>query len=283
MSKPATAPPIDPAPPLPTRVASIERLALQAPMFVSDLHLDSTRPRTVERFLGLLGRIDRQGGELLILGDLFEVWPGDDSLEQDPTHARIGRDIAWALRDLAAHGTQVFLMHGNRDLLLGEGFLRASGARLLADPCLALSVGTSAPAVPILLSHGDAYCTLDLPYQTFRRQARDAQFQAAFLARPLPERRVMLGQARQRSEAGKRETAESIMDVTPEAIDTAMRAAGVRVMIHGHTHRPARHEFLLDGQPAVRWVLPDWQEDDTEPLRGGGLHWTNGQLQTFSA
>jgi UDP-2,3-diacylglucosamine hydrolase len=272
----------DPSPPVPARVASIDRLTLQAPVFVSDLHLSSARVRTVERFLRLLAQRGGQAGELLILGDLFEFWAGDDTLEQHSAEDELARAIAQALQRLAATGTQIYLMHGNRDLLLGEGFLQASGAQLLADPCIATLPGCDdAPSAPILLSHGDAYCTQDLPYQAFRRQARDPRFQSAFLARALDERRALLGQARQRSEAGKRQMAQEIMDVTASAIDAAMREAGVRSMIHGHTHRPARHEFLLDDQSAVRWVLPDWELDDA-PTHGGGLRWHEGKLESFS-
>jgi UDP-2,3-diacylglucosamine hydrolase len=190
--------------------------------------------------------------------------------------------VAQALRRLAEGGMPVYLMHGNRDLLLGVQFLQASGAQLLADPCVALVGAGQGQGLELLLSHGDAYCTLDLPYQAFRRQAREPMFQAAFLARPLEQRRALLGQARMQSEAGKQQKAEQIMDVTPEAIAAAMRAAGVRHMLHGHTHRPARHEFELDGAQATRWVLPDWDLDATPP-RGGGLRWSGGDLQPFDA
>ncbi len=279
MSPPADRPAPEASPPVPARVATIDRLALHAPVFVSDLHLTGARTRTVAGFLGLVGQIGGKAAELVILGDLFEVWAGDDALTQADS---LGREVAHALHALAARGTQVYLMHGNRDLLLGAQFLQASGARLLADPCIAI-VGDRVDAAdtPVLLSHGDAYCTLDLPYQAFRRQARDAQFQAAFLSRPLAERQALLDQVRMRSEAGKQQMDEQIMDVTPSAIDAAMRAAGVRRMIHGHTHRPALHQFELDGHSALRWVLPDW-ELDAATARGGGLRWADAALQVFS-
>jgi len=282
-------------PPVPARIEAVQRLRLHAPVFISDLHLTSARPRTVERFLALLARLAGQGGELLILGDLFEIWAGDDLLgAAAPLEATaatdtaggadddaVGRAVAQALQRLAQAGTAVYIMHGNRDLLLGTRFLRDSGARLLADPCLAV-IGADDAAAPILLSHGDAYCTLDLPYQAFRRQARDARVQESFLVRPLAERRAVLGQARLHSEAGKQRMAEQIMDVTPSAIDDALRAAGVHGLLHGHTHRPARHDFNLDGRAAARWVLPDWDLDGVPP-RGGGLRWRDGALETFEA
>lgn len=267
-------------PAVPAQLPGETRLPLQAPVFISDLHLCEARPRTVERFLGLIAQIQEQAAELLILGDLFEFWAGDDSLEagaQRNGDDLVAAEVVDALRRAAERGTRVFVMHGNRDVLLGERFLAQSGARLLADPCVA-TWGSAA----WVLSHGDAYCTLDQPYQAFRRQARDARFQAAFLARSLDERRAMLGQARRMSESGKQQMADEIMDVTPEAIDAALRAAGARRMIHGHTHRPARHDFVLDGEPAVRWVLPDWDADAGVP-RGGGLRWSGAALEPFAA
>jgi len=274
--------------PVPARTASVDRLTLRDPIFVSDLHLCAQRPRTAQRFFGLLEDIAGHAAELVILGDLFEYWAGDDALrsvgskseDQDGTDDdRVGQQVAQALRQLGSRGTAVYLMHGNRDVLLGSDFLEQSGAQLLADPALA-TIGASssgASRLSTLLAHGDAYCTLDLPYQAFRRQARDAQSQSFFLAQPLAVRRKLIGQARERSEAGKQQLSMKIMDVTPDAIDQALRGAGVRHIIHGHTHRPARHEFSLDGAPAVRWVLPDWDQDTTPP-RGGGLRWLDGAL-----
>ena len=281
--------------PVPARAATIDRLALREPIFISDLHLCAQRPRTLQRFLDLLEQIGGNAAELVILGDLFEYWAGDDTLQQGARAAPsidtadkddlVGREVAAALRKIGGRGTFVYLMHGNRDVLLGTQFLAESGARLLADPAVALIGDTAATAgatgLAMLLAHGDAYCTLDLPYQAFRRQARDAQFQAAFLARPLAERRQLIGQARERSEATKQQLNMQIMDVTPAAIDQALRSAGVRHMVHGHTHRPARHEFSLDGAPAIRWVLPDWDQDGAPP-RGGGLRWARGTVEPLA-
>lgn len=271
---------------VPALAVAAGRVRLQAPVFISDLHLTSARPRTAERFFERVARFGAPNRELVILGDLFEFWAGDDTLAAGALAAepddRLGREVALALKELAARGMRVFVMHGNRDPLLGEGFLQASGAQLLADPCLATLGAGTAQETPVLLSHGDAYCTLDTAYQAFRLQARDARFQATFLARSLDERRAILGQARLQSEAGKRQLAEQIMDVTPEAIDAALRAAGVTRMIHGHTHRPARHELALGGVAGWRWVLPDWEMDEA-PARGGGLRWIDGRLQTFDA
>ncbi len=272
--------------PIPAQVAATDRLALRAPVFVSDLHLRAQQPATLQGFLRFLEALDAETSELVILGDLFEIWAGDDSLAVAGTadataDDAVGATVAQALHAVEERGITVYLMHGNRDLLLGPAFLRASGAHLLADPAIAL-LGEAGSEQTTLLAHGDAYCTLDLPYQAFRRQAHDARFQAAFLARPLLERRALLGQARIQSEAGKQQMAMTIMDVTGDAIVAALRGAGVRHMIHGHTHRPARHELEVDAEPATRWVLPDWDLDAT-PVRGGALRWAGGALQAIEA
>ncbi|HYA66168.1 MAG TPA: UDP-2,3-diacylglucosamine diphosphatase, partial [Burkholderiaceae bacterium] len=242
---------VDSAPrrPVPAQAATLDRLWLRDPIFISDLHLCAHRARTLQRFFDLLQDIAGRAAELVILGDLFEYWAGDDTLLSSARASAategadddlVGQRVAQALRRLSERGTAVYLMQGNRDVLLGTEFLEQSGARLLADPTVASIDTCGAPdqaVLTTLLSHGDAYCTLDLPYQAFRRQARNAQFQGMFLSQPLAQRRKLIGQARERSEASKQQTSTQIMDVTPAAIDEALRSAGVRHMIHGHTHR----------------------------------------------
>ncbi len=249
--------------------------ALRDPVFISDLHLAAARPRTLARFLAFLDEL-APGTELLVLGDLFEYWAGDDELAADPavdTAAEgVGARVAAALRATGGRGIAVHLMHGNRDLLLAQDFAAAAGAQLLPDPCLAEFGGER-----LLLSHGDAWCTLDTDYQRWRAQARNPGFQRMFLAQPLAQRRQLLGQARQRSEAGKQAKPMQIMDVTPAAVDDALRAASAGTVIHGHPHRPARHDFMLDGAAAVRWVLADW-DFDAEVCRGNCLRRVDGGL-----
>jgi UDP-2,3-diacylglucosamine hydrolase len=252
---------------LPALAPAVDDIALGDPVFISDLHLSASHRLTLDTFLRFLGQLAPNHRELVVLGDLFEYWAGDDDLS-DP----FAQDVAGALQGLAARGARVFLMHGNRDLLLGSAFARAAGATLLVDPTVA-TVGDRR----VLLSHGDAYCTRDEDYQRFRRQARDPVQQQAFLAQPLAARKMMIGQVRAHSEAGKQMKAADIMDVTPAAIETALRAAGVTCMIHGHTHRPAQHGFLLDKQPAQRIVLPDW-DYETAPSRGGYLRVAGGEF-----
>jgi UDP-2,3-diacylglucosamine hydrolase len=256
---PGTAPP-DPPPVL---LAGLARVRLRDPLFISDLHLNAGAPATLARFLRFCDEDAPARAELVILGDLFEYWIGDDTLD-DVTDA-MPRTVAAALRTLTARGVHVYVMHGNRDLLLGAGFLRATGAQLLADPALADIAGRE-----VLLAHGDAWCTQDIEYMRFRASVRQESTQRQFLASPRAARLAFMGAARAQSEAGKRSKAMEIMDVTPAAVDDALRANGMRLLVHGHTHRPALHRFTLDGAPAERWVLPDW-DFDSQPVRGGYL------------
>jgi len=254
----------DPTPP--ALAPTLDRLTLADPLFISDLHLSEAQPRTLARFERFVANEARKCAELLILGDLFEFWAGDDATDD----AVAGRAEA-ALGDLTFAGVRVYLMHGNRDLLLGNDFARRCGATLLVDPTLAQIAGST-----VMLTHGDVYCTLDVDYQRFRAQARNPVLQRMFLAKSLAERRAFLGQARSVSEVGKQQKSMEIMDVTPEAIDDALRRASVTLMIHGHTHRPAIHRTVLDGNAAERWVLPDW-DFDAEPVRGGYLKIAAGE------
>lgn len=246
---------------------ALPNVTLRDPIFISDLHLAGNQPRTVQRFTQLVEELDSKGRELVILGDLFEYWAGDEEAAEG-----VGGIVSSALRSLTQGGTPVYLMHGNRDVLLGDGFAQATGAVFLADPCR-----TELGGVATLLAHGDAYCTLDAAYQAFRRRAHNPRWQRVFLGSPLPLRRALIGQVRRLSEAGKKKMAAQIMDVTPEAIEQALRSAGVHRMIHGHTHRPQQHRFDLDGQRAERWVLPDW-DFDADPKRGGYLQVRGSEL-----
>lgn len=238
--------------------------ALADPVFISDLHLAPERPRTLQRFLRFMHEDAAAHAELVILGDLFEFWIGDDA-------GAAAAPVIDALAAASRGGQRVLLMHGNRDPLLGRGFANACGGMLLADPIVADVAG-----MRTLLTHGDAWCTRDVAYQQFRAMIRQPAFQRDFLARPVPERIAIARSARQQSETEKAVKAMDIMDVTPEAVASALRTAGVRRVIHGHTHRPAAHVFDLDGAQAERWVLPDWDLDDAEP-RGGFLDFQDGQ------
>jgi UDP-2,3-diacylglucosamine hydrolase len=226
-------------------------------LFISDLHLSRDQPQVSRQLFRFLSDTAPGAAALYILGDLFDVWLGDDvlaSAQGDP----LGHEIADALRALHDAGTTILLMHGNRDFLLGARFAQASGASLIDDPTV-LRLGDQA----VLLMHGDTLCTDDVAYQKFRALARAKAFQEDFLAKPLAERRVLAQQYRAKSEQTKRATPQEIMDVTPSAVGDAFRKHAVSCLIHGHTHRPATHVHEVDGRRCERWVLPDWD-------RGGG-------------
>ena len=220
-----------------------------ATLFVSDLHLDDARPQIVEQFERFCAGAVRDADALYVLGDLFETYVGDD--DDAPLNTR----IATALHGVADAGVPVHYLAGNRDFLLGGDYARRCGMDILADGTVVDLHGT-----PTLLLHGDVLCTDDAAYQAFRTQVRDPAWQAAFLARPLGERRAFARQARDASRAHASSTDTAIMDVNPGAVEAAFQEAGVARMIHGHTHRPAIHDFLLDEKPAQRIVLGDWYE-----------------------
>jgi UDP-2,3-diacylglucosamine hydrolase len=184
---------------------------------------------------------------LYILGDLFESWVGDDGLSL-PLPAR----VAPRLRSTAGR-TPTYFMHGNRDFMIARGFAEATGIGLLDDPTVIDLYGRRT-----VLLHGDTLCTDDTAYQAFRRQVRDPRWQQAALAKPLEERVAIARHMREQSEGAKQDKAMAIMDVNADAVAAAFQAAGVEQMIHGHTHRPARHLHTVGGRECVRWVLPDW-------------------------
>ncbi len=250
--------------PPPVLAVAATAAPLADPLFISDLHLAAERPRTTARFLRFLQEDAPRHRELVILGDLFEFWIGDDTAEA-------ARPVIDALAATTACGVRVLLMHGNRDPLLGSGFAAATGGTLLADPIVVDVAGT-----PTLLSHGDAWCTRDVAYQQFRALVHQPQYQRDFLAKPLPERIAFARGVRMQSEGEKSTKAIGIMDVSPDAVIAALRTAGVHRIIHGHTHRPALHVMDLGEASAERWVLPDWDLDDPEP-RGGFLDFHAGQ------
>jgi UDP-2,3-diacylglucosamine hydrolase len=218
-------------------------------LFASDLHLDSEAPWAIDAFLAFLAGPARKGEALYLLGDLFEVWVGDDDDNPDNTRACAG------LAALTASGVPVYALHGNRDFLLGTGFARRTGVKLLPDP-----VSIDLYGVPTLLSHGDVFCTEDFSYQELRSIVRKPGWQRRFLSLPLESRRVLANAARAGSKAHTRRTIPTIMDVDPAAVLRAFRATGARRLIHGHTHRPAIHPTIVDGVNAERVVLAPWYE-----------------------
>lgn len=219
-------------------------------LFISDLHLCSARPQSNRSFFAFLEREARSARALYILGDLFEYWVGDDDLG-DPFNAT----VVAALARLVAGGVPTYLIHGNRDFVIGEAFARASGVTLLPDPSLLNLDGQA-----VLLMHGDTLCTLDLEYQAFRREARSQTWINDLLRQPLAERKAAVEALRRKSEQEKRSKPADIMDVAPAEVEAALRRYGYPRLIHGHTHRPARHVHTVDGHTCERWVLADWYQ-----------------------
>jgi UDP-2,3-diacylglucosamine hydrolase len=217
-------------------------------LFISDLHLSEERPAANEQFIDFLEGKARSADALYILGDLFEYWIGDDDLEE-PFNAV----VAGMLRGVTGNGVPVYLMHGNRDFLMGERFCAVTGAALLSDPSVHEIQG-----VKTLLAHGDTLCTDDVEYQAWRRIARSGAWQRDFLSKPREERRNTIMGLREKSKAVTQAKPAAIMDVNDAAVAQALRQDAVTRLVHGHTHRPGRHELTVDGRTAERWVLPDW-------------------------
>jgi UDP-2,3-diacylglucosamine hydrolase len=215
--------------------------------FISDLHLCAERPAMTALLRAFLKRRLHPGDTLYILGDLFEVWLGDDAVLPEQ------RPALEALHAAVDAGVTLFFMHGNRDFLAGAGFAALSGCRLLVDPAVIELGGEH-----VLLMHGDTLCTDDLEYQDYRARVRRPEFRDHVLSLSLAERIALAGHHRGESARLSRDKPPAIMDVNPEAVAEAMRVHGVRRLIHGHTHRQAIHDFLLDGAPAQRLVLGDW-------------------------
>jgi UDP-2,3-diacylglucosamine hydrolase len=216
-------------------------------LLISDLHLEEQRPDITRAFLFFLQDRAAHADALYILGDFFETWIGDDAMTP------FQRTIAEALRQLSDGGTRIFLMHGNRDFMIGKDFCREAGCTLLADPSLVDIQGEH-----VLLMHGDSLCTRDIAYMRLRRWLRNPLVLFVLRNLPLATRHKLGRKLRKESRMQTRQKAADIVDVTPEEVLRLMSEYGVQRLIHGHTHRPARHSLQVDGQPAERIVLGDW-------------------------
>jgi len=218
-------------------------------LFISDLHLEAGKPEIGDQFLDFLASEALEARELYILGDLFEAWLGDD--DPNPYYA----DMKSALRNVVEADIAVKFMHGNRDFMIGQEFAAETGVALLPDPLVIDLFGRR-----VLLSHGDALCTDDVHYQQVRAMTRNPEWQAMMMQKSLQERIAFAIEARQQSMARSETVSDEIMDVNQGAVEAIMREHAVDTMLHGHTHRPAGHEFELDGRAATRIVLGDWYE-----------------------
>jgi len=218
-------------------------------LFISDLHLTAGDPEAIRRFIELMDGEARDCSQVYVLGDLFEAWIGDD--DDDPFIV----PIIDAIARLTGAGVPCSIMHGNRDFLLGPRFCGATGCRLLGDYERIVLFGQ-----PVLLTHGDLLCTDDTRYLTLRAELRSTAWQRDFLAKPLAARRRIASELRQMSATEIAAKSDDIMDVNQAAVEQTMRDFGVSLLLHGHTHRPAVHRFVLDGRPATRIVLGAWHE-----------------------
>lgn len=236
--------------------------------FISDLHLEPYHTKMLDGFLGLMNQI--KGAEnLYILGDFFNTWVGDD-FEDDFT-----QKVKQSLRQVSDSGTKLFIMHGNRDLLIGNVFAEQVNAEVLADEIL-IEVGDK----KALLMHGDSLCTRDVEYMKFRAMVRTAQWQETFLSQPLEGRLAFAQQARKASQARQQMKADDIMDVTQEEVDKIMEQYDTDLLIHGHTHRPKVHNWNCNNQERTRMVLGDWSD-----TQGWMIRWEAGsapELSSFS-
>lgn len=226
--------------------------------FISDLHLEPAKPALAEGFIRFLNTL-QDAEALYILGDFFEVWIGDDV--ENPFVSQIKE----ALKALSNRDIKLFLMHGNRDFLLGKRFCEETGATLLNDPATIQLGGDSA-----LLMHGDSLCTLDTAYMQARQMLRSSQWQQQFLAKTIPERIAFARQVRSESQTGNQMKSADIMDVTPAEVDRMMTEHHVSLMIHGHTHRPFDHHWQHNGESRRRIVLGDWDDHS-----GWMIRWSN--------
>jgi len=234
-------------------------------LVVSDLHLDPARPEIAAQFRAFLATEAATARALYVLGDLFEVWIGDD--DPDPHKRAVIED----LRALTARGVALFFLHGNRDFLLGTRFCEETGGRLLVDPTIVEFYGQRA-----LITHGDALCTDDAPYQRLRALVRDPAWQAQFLALSIDQREALAREARAGSHAHTQAQPTMLMDVNADAVAAVFRSAGVDTIIHGHTHRPGVYAHTVDGRACTRIVTGDWY------TQGSVLGWDASGLRLRS-
>lgn len=230
-------------------------------LFISDLHLQPALPKTTEAFFTFLRVHAVKARQLYLLGDIFEYWAGDDDIGA----SSYAGNIVDALRKVSDAGIEVSWIGGNRDFLVGEEFAVRAGLCLLPDPSV-IKIASQ----QIILTHGDALCTDDREYLLFRSKVRDPAWQRDFLSQPLAQRKKIIEELRIGSREAQRNKSMSIMDANPHAIEALFKEQGAALMIHGHTHRPARHEIKAQEQTYTRFVLPDW-DCENSPQRGGWI------------
>jgi len=215
-------------------------------VLISDLHLQASEPSLLEKFEKFLSSKVNGFNNLFILGDLFETWIGDDD------ESEFNKKIIEILKKVSADGIKVFLMHGNRDFLIGENFCKSINAELLSDYYI-YEDGDS----KILLLHGDTLCTDDIRYQEFRKLVRNESWRGDFLSKSLKERLEIASGLREMSNEETGDKKNEIMDVNQESVRKVSNEFSIKKMIHGHTHRP----FIHEDKNLVRVVLSDWENE----------------------
>ena len=221
--------------------------------FISDLHLDPLRPHLFKLFHDFVEKIRDDAKALYILGDLFEFWIGDDIIDSP-----IGKPylpVIEQLRSLSDQGVEIYFIQGNRDFLIGKKFMQSIGGKLLPDHQIIDLYGTK-----ILLMHGDTLCTDDKGYQLMRKIFRLWIVQKIYLSMSPEKRSQKAGQVRKKTSQSIKQKSETIMDVNQLAVEKCIKSGGVSFLIHGHTHRPAVHDVLINSKQNKRIVLGDWGE-----------------------
>lgn len=222
-------------------------------LLVADMHLSSDTPEINQGFYRYLEHTAQGANALYILGDLFDAWIGDDLLDTQHPLSVVAHEVIQRLRQLSDNGTAIYIMHGNRDFLLGDRFINACQASLLSDV-----QEVELEGLPVALLHGDSLCTKDEAYMAFRQQSRNPEWQAQILALPFEQRLELAKSLRLQSGDANANKAEAIMDVTQDEVVALMERFGLTTMIHGHTHRPKVHDLTVEDVPAKRFVLGDW-------------------------
>ncbi|KTD75044.1 UDP-2,3-diacylglucosamine diphosphatase [Legionella waltersii] len=220
-------------------------------VFISDLHLSPSEPEIKERFNGFIAWAESKVKSIYILGDFFHAWAGDDSLDD------WSLGIANQLKSLVDKGINIYFMAGNRDFLLGERFAKLSGWRVLQEP-----TKIQLHDRPVLLVHGDRYCTKDIAHQRFRKLTRNRFFSCLFLALPLSMRLKLVEKIRKNS-SSKRYLSSEQIDVVTDQVTKHLKSYNVNSVIHGHTHKSGEHTLHLSENEGKRYVLSDWDDNPT--------------------
>lgn len=259
---------------------SLNKLSIEGPAWLaSDIHLGPDNPETAQAFFGFLDQAGAHAGALFLLGDIFDVWIGDDWANEPPVW------LACALEHLQKTSTRVplYIGHGNRDFLMGQSLADRLGAQLLDEQCVLQVLDRSAHQ-SVLLAHGDEFCTTDRAYQRFRKLVRHPWTQKLYLGLSLKQRMAIARRARHKSMQSQSQPNAVWHDVSLDSVHLALANTQTQSVIHGHTHRPGHYPERFENQTIDRWVLPDWEADhlaDNEPARGGWIVVNANGMQLF--